>query len=109
MRKIIDLAEAWVLKYVDPILLYGVGLLVVAGLSFYGGFQAAADRNRRNETQFTIAVSRACIDYVYALRPRKVSLEASTWISLNCEKIGAKSLIRMRGMNTAEIGVRSFK
>ena len=33
MRKIIDLAEAWVLKYVDPILLYGVGLLVVAGFT----------------------------------------------------------------------------
>lgn len=100
--EIIDLTEKMPPSqpYRDPILVYGVGLLIVAILSFYGRFKWAVDRKTATKTQATLAIGRACIDYVHGLRPGKslAKREAAVWIANNCEHIAERSMERINGI-----------
>lgn len=89
----------------DPIVLAAVAVLVVAALSFYGGFRAAVDRNRNTEAHFRLAVSRACVSYLASLRPPKIPPKIASAFSIakNCEAIAEQSTIRLRGMATGEV------
>lgn len=89
----------------DPIVVYGVSFLIVAALSFYGGFRWAVDRKTATERQVIVAIGRACIDYVHSLKPRKVAAEpeAAMWIANNCEQIAQWGFDRINDMASGTI------
>ena len=104
--KIINLAKETIptpKPWRDPILVYGVSLLVVAALSFYGGFKWGIDHKNATIAQTWVAVGRACVEHVTSLQPRKVKLEAPIWIARNCEQIADRSLERISGMRTGMV------
>ena len=89
--------------YRDPIVVYSVGLLIVAALSFYGGFKWGIDRKTATVAQTWVAVGRACVEHVTSLQPRKTELRAPVWIARNCERIADRSIERISGMSTGMV------
>ncbi len=102
---LVDVVNPRPKPYRDPIVLYGVSLLVVAALSFYGGFRYGVERKAYNHTQTYLAIGRACIDYVGDLKPRKVVVKPDVplWIARNCGQIAERSMERINGIRTGEI------
>ncbi len=103
---LIELAHDKKVKfYRDPIVLYSVGLLVIAALSFYGGFRWGVDRKTYTYTQTYLAIGRACIGYVSDLKPRKVVVKPDVplWIARNCGQIAERSMERINGIRTGTI------
>ena len=87
----------------DPIVVYSVSLLIVAALSFYGGFRWGVDRKATTDYQVGLAMGRACVEYVTSLQPRKVSLTAPVWIGRNCGRIADRSMEKINGMRTGVV------
>ena len=91
--------------YRDPIVCCSVGLMLVAILSFYGGFRWGVDRKTYTYTQTYLAIGRACIDYVNDIKPRKVVVKPDVplWIARNCGNIAERSMERINGIRTGVV------
>ena len=102
--------EVKVKPYRDPIVVYGVGLLVIAALSFYGGFRRGVDRKSYTYTQTYRAIGFACIDYVTGLKPRKVVVKPDVpkWIANNCGNIAERSMERINGVTLRQLKAGGF-
>ena len=92
--------------YRDPIVLYSVSLLIVAALSFYGGWRTEIDRKNVSAAQAWQGIGRACVEYVNSLKPRKVTTVnpiAPVRIAQHCEQIADRAMERINGMRTGMI------